>query len=220
MLNSKNVLKQIKQLTTDVIQSGLCDAQNFPLIIQRSGGITEVGISSTENSIFLKNILYAEMYTELLNKKHYNLKMIDGALITLLYRFQKEELIAHRLSFFPAPNLEVFQNEPELYMQDELYLEFLDKRIVTVPLRFDFDSGDAFVPIDHPKSHLTLGQYKNCRIPVSSAISPYQFITFIMRNFYRTAQDITACNLTSFLDKFPLTIVPEEKTIVHVCTPI
>lgn len=162
LISSKDILKQIKQLTIDIIESGLCDAQNFPSLTQNAGGITEIGISSVENSIFLKNISYREMYDELLSKRHYNLKMIDGALITLLYRFQNEELIAHRLSFFPAPDLEVFQNEPELYMQDELYLEFLDKRIVTVPLRFDFDSGDAFIPVEHPMSHLTLGQYENC----------------------------------------------------------
>lgn len=219
MLNAKYVLKQIQQLTIDMIESGLCDAQNFPSSQQSTGGITEIGISTAEHSIFLKNISYGEMYAELLCRKHYNLKMIDGALITLLYRFRNEELIAHRLSFFPAPNLEVFQNEPELYMQDEIYLEFLDKRIVTVPLRFDFDSGDAFVPVEHPMSHLTLGQYENCRIPVSSAISPYQFISFIMKNFYCTAKIVSGCKLTSFKDKFPLTIFPEEKALVHVCTP-
>lgn len=100
MLDSKDVLMQIQQLTVDMIESGLCDAQNFPSLKQSPGGITEIGISSVENSIFLKNISYCEMYTELLNRKHYNLKMIDGALITLLYRFQNNDLVAHRLSFF------------------------------------------------------------------------------------------------------------------------
>ncbi|MGN0266535.1 MAG: DUF2290 domain-containing protein [Lachnospiraceae bacterium] len=219
-MDSKDVLKQIQQLTVDMIESGLCDAQNFPSLKQSPGGITEIGISSVENSIFLKNISYCEMYTELLNRKHYNLKMIDGALITLLYRFQNNDLVAHRLSFFPAPNLEVFQNEPDLYLEDEIYLEFLDKRIVTVPLRFDFDSGEAFIPVEHPKSHLTLGQYKNCRIPVSSAVSPYQFMAFIIRNFYYTAQSKSCCKLTKYTDKFAKSIVPEEQALIHVCTSL
>lgn len=144
--------------------------------------------------------------------------MIDGALINLLYRFKNNDIIAHRLSFFPAPNLEVFQNEPELYLEDEIYLEFLDRRIVTVPLRFDFDSGEAFVPVEHPKSHLTLGQYENCRIPVSSAVSPYQFMEFILRNFYHTAQSKSCSNLTKYTDKFEKSIVSEEEALVHVCT--
>ena len=158
------------------------------------------------------------MYSELLKRKYYNFKMIDGALISLLYRFQNNDIIAHRLSFFPATNLEVFQNEPELYLEDEIYLEFLDKRIVTVPLRFDFDSGEAFVPVEHPKSHLTLGQYENCRIPVSSAVSPYQFMEFILRNFYHTARNKSCFNLTKYTDKFEKSIVSEEEALVHVCT--
>lgn len=220
MLTPRDVLLQIERLTIDIIESGLCDAQNFPSSTRGAGGITEIGISAAEHSIFLKNIPYADMYVELVKRKQYNFKMIDGALITLLYRFQNNELVAHRLSFFPAPNLEVFQNEPELYLEDELYLEFLDKRIVTVPLRFDFDSGDAFIPVEHPKSHLTLGQYENCRIPVSSAVSPYQFLSFVMRNFYHTAQSKSCCNLTQYADKFAASIVPDEQTLIHVCTPL
>lgn len=217
-MDPKNILKQIRQLTVDVIEAGICDAQNFPSLTQSPGGISEIGISSVDNSIFLKNIPYSEMYSELLKRKYYNFKMIDGALISLLYRFQNNDIIAHRLSFFPAPNLEVFQNEPELYLEDEIYLEFFDKRIVTVPLRFDFDSGEAFVPVEHPKSHLTLGQYENCRIPVSSAVSPYQFMEFILRNFYHTAQNKSCFNLTKYTDKFEKSIVSEEEALVHVCT--
>ncbi len=218
-MGPKNILKQIKQLTVDVIEAGICDAQNFPSLTQSPGGISEIGISSVDNSIFLKNIPYSEMSSELLKRKHYNFKMIDGALISLLYRFQNNDIVAHRLSFFPAPNLEVFQNEPELYLEDEIYLEFLDKRIVTVPLRFDFDSGDAFVPVEHPKSHLTLGQYENCRIPVSSAVSPYQFMEFILRNFYHTAQNKSCIHLTKYTDKFEKSIVSEEEALVHIYTP-
>jgi hypothetical protein len=36
----------------------------------------------------------------------------------------------------------------------------------------------------HPASHLTLGQYENCRIPVSGPLGPNSFGMFILRNFY------------------------------------
>ena len=199
-MNPVDVLNQIKRLTTDVIAVGICDEQNFPSIKSYTGNISEIGVSSSDNSIFLKNIPYREMYSELVKKRNYNIKMIDGALISLLYRFQGNELVSHRLSFFPAPDLEVFQNEPELYSVDEMYLDILDQRVVTVPLRFDFDSGDAFIPVEHPKSHLTLGQYENCRIPVSSAVSPFQFMDFILRNFYHTAHTKFCERLTRYSD--------------------
>ena len=201
MLGIDEVYKQILKLTSDIIEAGLCDDQNYPSKKGDKRGESSIGINtSQDNSICLKNISYSEMYNELYKTKNYNLKMIDGALISLLYRFQDNQVVTHRLSFFPAPNLEHFQNEPELYMEDELYLEIYDKRTVIVPLRFDFDSSESFIPVEHPKSHLTLGQYKNCRIPVSSALSPYQFISFIIRNFYYT--QFIYCNLTCFSEKF------------------
>lgn len=217
-MNPVDVLNQINRLTTDVIEVGICEAQNFPSMKSYPGDIREIGFSSSDNSIFLKNIPYREMYSELLKKKNYNIKMIDGALISLLYRFRGNELLSHRLSFFPAPDLEVFQNEPEFYSMDEMYLDILDQRVVTVPLRFDFDSGDAFIPVEHPKSHLTLGQYENCRIPVSSAVSPFQFMDFILRNFYHTAHIKFCERLTRYSDRFEKSILPEEEALIHVCT--
>lgn len=68
-MDPRNIIKQIKQLTVDVIEAGICDAQNFPSLTQSPGGISEIGISSVDNSIFLKNIPYSEMYSELIKKK-------------------------------------------------------------------------------------------------------------------------------------------------------
>lgn len=219
MLTAKSVYMQIRQLTGEIIASGLCDAQNFPSLITKPGGITEIEITGADHSIYLENIPYADLYAELNRKRQYNLKMIDGALISLSYRFCQNNLIAHRLSFFPAPNLEVFQNEPELYMEDELYIEFIDKRLVTVPIRFDFDAGEAFIPVEHPMSHLTLGQYEHCRIPVYSAVSPYYFLTFILHNFYHTPSRQDYCRLTKYADAFPPSIVPDEQLHIHIRTP-
>lgn len=210
---------QINQITQDMIASGLCDNQNFPYLKDRPNKIQEIGIKGN-SSICLKNIVYSDMYFELRKCKYYNIKMIDGALITFLYRFQNNEIKEHRLSFFPSPVLEIFENQTEPYLEDEIYLDILDKQSVIVPLRFDYDSSDAFTPMEHPKSHLTLGQYKNCRIPVSSAVTPYQFMSFIIRNFYYTAQNKGYIKLKTCTDKFEKSIVREEENLVHVCTPL
>ena len=61
----------------------------------------------------------------------------------------------------------------------------ISKNIYPFPIRFDFDFYNS-IDVEHPKSHLTLGQYKNCRIPVTSAVTPGQFLIFILRNFYST----------------------------------
>ena len=220
MLTSKAIYAQIQKLTAELIETGLCDAQNFPSIIKRNGGVEEIGITAADNSLFLKSIPYSEMYYELARKKIYNVKLIDGALLYMLYRFVDDKLVAHRLSYFPAPDLESFQNEPELYLEDEVYVDILDKRIVTVPLRFDFDRSEGvYKPVEHPVSHLTLGQYEHCRIPVSSALTPYQFIAFVIRNFYHTAQSKYGDKFTVFRDRFEKSIFDKEFELMHIRTP-
>lgn len=217
MLKAQDIYKQLKKLTCELIESGLCSEENFPSMASCPDNVTEIGIAKKDYSIFLKSMPYSDMYRITLERKIYNIKMIDGALLTLLYRFHNNEIIAHRLSYFPDPNLIAFQNEPELYKDDELYADILDCRIVTVPIRFDFDIN-ASHPLDHPTSHLTLGQYKNCRIPVSSALTPYQFILFIITNFYHSS--VAQLKLPLFKEKFSESILPEERKLIHLNTPM
>lgn len=229
MVSAKDILKQVEKITANLIELGLCEEQNFPLIKDLSGSIKEVNISNDNSlfnsSIFLKNISYIDMYNELCNHKIFNMKMLDGALIQMQYRFKDNFIEKHRLAFFPSPNLEVFQNEPEVYMYDNIYSDIIDKRIVTVPLRFDFDdSVDKFgekvaKPVSHPISHLTIGQYKNCRIPVSSALTPYQFIDFIIRNFYNTVFNMYSNKIVSDNCYFEECMHIDERKIINICSP-
>mgnify|MGYP000849249999 FL=1 len=223
MLRATSILKHIEQLTRKMIEIGLSEDQNFPSKKEYSGKIEEIGVQTwnSDSSIFLKSIPYQEMYRTLCEQRIFNIKMIDGALIHMQYRFKNKKIENHRLSFFPAPNLEVFQNEPNIYIEDEIYNDILDKRIVTVPLRFDFDiREEVSSPIIHPVSHFTIGQYKNCRIPVSSALTPYQFLKFIIMNFYNTAYEKYSEKISIKKDCFDITIYPEEKEIINICTPV
>lgn len=221
MLTAIDIYNQINCLTGQLIKTGLCDAQNFPTIKKYSGNIEEIGITNGDYSVFLKNIPYSEMFKVLNEHKLYNIKMIDGALISMMYRFRNNQIISHRLSFFPSPNLEIFQNDPEPYLEDEIYCDILDKRIVTVPIRFDFDNRDEVCkPVVHPISHLTLGQYKNCRIPVAAAITPYQFLSFIIINFYHTAHMKHNNEFSIYKDCFEITLFEEEQELLHIHTPL
>lgn len=221
MITPKEVFGQIERLTGELIATGLCDTQNFPSMKNGKDNSEEIGISEKASPIFLKNISYHEMYYELEQNKQYNIKMIDGALISMNYTFRKKRLESHCLSFFPSPDLEIFQNDPEMYVEDELYSDIVDKRVVTVPIRFDFDrTKGTYNPIDHPISHLTLGQYKNCRIPVTTALTPYQFLLFIIINFYHTAYEKCNTQFSIFKDCFESTIFEEEKGLLHIHTPI
>ena len=230
MLVAKDIFLQIEKITSNLIALGLCMDQNFPSMKKLNHSIEEVNMCSIESSynssIFLKNMSYGDMYYELYKRRMYNIKMIDGALIQMQYRFNGNSIESHRLAFFPSPNLDIFQNEPEIYFEDEIYSDILDARIVTVPLRFDFDDSEdqygnkVAIPVIHPISHLTIGQYKNCRIPVSSAITPYQFIEFIIRNFYNTAFELYSDKLVRDKSCFDVCICEDETKIFNICSPV
>ena len=176
-----------------------------------------VPLSSDVNvSAALKHKPYRELFYELERARSFNLKLLDGALIQLQYKFKGNSLTGHRLGFFPNPDLTSFQESPEEYLDDEIYLDVTDPRIVVTPLRFDYDNREEVVRnMEHPMSHLTIGQYQNCRIPVVRPLTPSQFISFIVRNFYHTAYNKYCGQLTSYTDLFDSTITEDERKIIH-----
>ena len=210
------VLQEIRFLTEKLISVNLSVSQNYPSSVSTSNGGVEITFSGASNlSVALKNIEYHEIYRQLDHSNNYNLKLIDGALIQLSYTFSNDKLVSHRLCFFPSPSFEPFQNEPEIYELDEIYADVIAKNILPIPIRFDFDPAN-FCEFDHPQSHMTLGQYKNCRIPVSSPISPSVFINFILRSFYNTAYR----KFENLLQKAPIlfdeSITLNERKYLHV----
>jgi hypothetical protein len=210
------VLNQIKTLTADLISLSICNRQMFPAIIKGPNGVVDVTISNHGGlSVTLKNIPYIDIYSELDATGTYNMKMVDGALIQMMYRFNEDGLHSHRLAFFPCPDLSEYQNSPDIYESDELYAEVVARNIVSVPVRFDFDKENA-EELHHPTSHLTLGQYSNCRIPVGAPVTPFVFMDFILRSFYNTAHRKLCADLTRFNERFPSTIAKPELNVLHV----
>ena len=212
---AEDLVSEIRTLTADMIQAGLCNEQNFPTL-KGSGGSAEISFAGASDlSVTLKNIAYGDVYTELRGTRSFNFYMLDGALIQLQYVIRGDEVHKHRLAFFPSPDLTEYQNNPDVYETDEIYADVLVRNIVSVPIRFDFDRG-AFREGDHPMSHLTIGQYKNCRIPVGGPLSPYLFLHFILRSFYNTAFRQCSDAITRFKSPFLATITQQEQEHVHV----
>jgi len=213
-------MAQINELIGNLIEAGLADRQHGAFL--RGGhGATEVtfpGASSV--SIALKDRFYAEIYQHLIEAGAYNARMLDGALVQMMYVFSDGILQRHRLAFFPSPDLEEFQNNPEIYLEEEVYADVVAKNIVSFPIRFDYERGDTSQQaLPHPKCHLTLGQYENCRIPVTAPMTPVRFIDFIIRNFYHTGFARYAENLPSFTGSFAQSIRKSEQQLVHVTVP-
>ena len=206
-----SLCNQINQVTSELIKVGLSVSQNFPA--SRNNKIVTWS-GQSDISIALKNISYVDIYDEFLKHDNYNIQMLDGALIQMMYTINNNDIISHRLAFYPCPNLERYQDNPtdyeELYFGEGVYGDIISRYISSFPLRFDYDL-DNHSDLDHPKSHLTLGQYENCRIPVVSPISPRIFVKFLLRNFYYKAfkKELSDCDFGQVID-FDKTIISNE----------
>lgn len=219
MITPEIVRNQMQKIVEELIFVNLSVDQTFPSK-RTEGSETKIDFGKADISVALRNKPYKEIYNELSNAKSYNFKLIDGAIVQLMYKFEANELKNHRLAFFPSPYLEEYQNNPELYENDEIYADVIRKDIVPFPIRFDFDSRtEVVVDVEHPQSHLTLGHYLNCRIPVSAPLTPSQFILFILRNFYNTAFAKYSEKITSFNDSFEQTITGKERNLIYIQIP-
>ena len=216
-----DIRQQINAVIGYLVEAGLADDQRPAFQRQRGNGLVEVTFEGAENvSIALKNQAYDEIYQHLTRTRAYNVRMPDGALIQMMYRYSSGTLESHRLAFFPSTNLEEFQNNPDIYRHEEIYADIVARNIVPFPLRFDYSvNPEQNSQLIHPRAHLTLGQYTNCRIPVTAPMTPLWFTDFILRSFYHTAYHRYADRLPKYSDSFNETIRTSERNIVHVVIP-
>lgn len=182
-MTPKAVRAQYAELIERLISASLSIKQFPPSVRTVTGGEVLIG-RPTSTAIALRDLPYEVIYKELDANEAYDVKLIDGGLLLLQYRFHADgNLLQHRLGYFPNPTLPTVDEAPELYEKDELYGDIIDRRLVRFPIRFDYAPHQQNDVI-HPASHLTLGQYENCRIPVSGPLGPNSFGMFIIRNFY------------------------------------
>lgn len=214
------VENDLNGIIASLIGQGVGDDTNFS-ILKRVGQFWEITFDGAEHiSIAFDSVDYPVIHRELAEKRSYNVKFLDGGLLQLLYRFNENTLLQHRLTYLPSPDLRSFREDPEGYMRDELYIEIVSRHIVPFPLRFDYDNRDGVsVDMMHPKTHLTLGDVKDCRIPVTSPLTPRWFVEFILSNFYRTDHYDFVAGLPNHLFRFEPSITANELGIIHVTVP-
>lgn len=214
-MSSRITMEHINILISYLLRSGLTIDQQYAF--QRSTRFTEITFPNAGDVTYaLRNVSYADVYERFNQNRVFNLKLIDGALIQLTYLFDGSALLKHRLAFLPAPQGPFDPSEQLAVAGDFLRAEINGRRIVPVPMRFDFNVDDVkHHPIDHPKSHLTLGEYVYCRIPVSAPMTPHGFMKFILKHFYKTTNVDLSATMPALAGEFEPTITPAELDTVH-----
>jgi len=182
--------------------------------IHKLGTSYEVNWDKEKNvsiSFMLKNVPYSTIFKNLVEGHHYNFRLCDGAIIQFLYKFKNEELIAHRVCYFPAPY------DPES-MSDT---DNTDRLFTELPIiRIDY-SPDSSEELIHPTTHLHLGHANNCRIPTSAPIRPNTFILFILRSFYNNVFTVHKSleKSLNIVEGFSDTLLSTEKEAPHLKIP-
>lgn len=211
------VLAQINDLISRLIKASLSVDQEWATQQISSDGDILIG-SLKGGSVALRNLPYESIYSELESNRVYHAKLVDGGLIQLQYTFtQASVLRKQRLAYFPNPKLPTIEDAPELYEEDELYGDIIAQQLVRFPVRIDFAPDDK-IDIVHPATHLTLGQYESCRIPVVGPVGPVSFGIFIVRNFYHRAYRRHQNNFDRkplFLGQSTRTISKSEQLLSH-----
>lgn len=219
---AKEIRQCIEDITVQLVGAGLADDQNLPIFRVVSKAVETVDFYNAHPmSALLKDRPYRDLYEELLSRRAFNIKMLDGALIQLSLEFNDRSLSRSRFAFLPSPDLSDFQNNPDIYLEDSLYADVVDQKVVTVPVRIDFDGRpDVSASVTHPVSHLTLGQYTHCRVATTSPMTPHHFFDFILRSFYSTPVGHMNVELVGSCASFDRTITADEEHLVHVGVPL
>lgn len=220
--HARLIKAELDSLIGGLIERGIGDDSNFSILRKVGSSSWEVTFTGAEHvSIAMSDIDYADIYAELADKRSYNVKLIDGGLLQVMYAFEGDRLLQHRLAYFPSPCLRSFQEDPEAYLKDELYLDIVARRIVPFPLRFDYDDREGVhVDVLHPRSHMTIGDVDGCRIPVTSAMTPRWFFEFVLRNFYQTKEHDFVAWLPAHRLHLPQTITAREQGLIHIAVPV
>ncbi|WP_157571768.1 DUF2290 domain-containing protein [Nocardioides alkalitolerans] len=217
---------ELNEATRFLLARGLLSSYNTAHKQNPRHGVRELVASywRADPPKMVGSVPHAELHRELTARNSFDLRFLDGALMTFKYEFSasgKGQLRRSAVSFLPSPDLTVFQEDPELYLGDALFGDVVDEGAVTVPLRFDYDAREAVVEeLRHPVSHLTIGSYKHCRIPLTCGASPYYVIEFVLRAFYQTPTLAWSSDLPGPRTEPPVATISDlERTLIHVALP-
>lgn len=153
----------------------------------RSGG---TGTARSQDAGVFSSL---DEYRSLLRAGDHLVVLADGSLVQASYTFRRDNLIRHRLAFYPCP---------VLFDVDELVIasldEIVDERLrlaaetilnepteeresirLRAAIRFDYERDPA---PEHPSCHAHVAE-DECRIPVFGPLSPGHFFHLVLRHF-------------------------------------
>jgi hypothetical protein len=213
-MTASHTRREVFRFTNSVLEAGLALDINTPVIVHTgtSDVVTWTSASppTSSNPGYFATALEYRWYLE---NRQYNILLADASLLQVTYEFAHNDLVKHRLCYYPCP-IELTIPDPwaapdisDLFDQQLLEslenLEWLPPSARTASARagkhtpsenptslrirlrspLRFDFDAKAGSEEHPASHVHISQ-PACRIPVSRPLSFGHFVTFILRYFY------------------------------------
>jgi hypothetical protein len=158
-----------------------------PVVEEHFGGTTRITWASPRQTLGMMSaygFATVDEYCSFIGAQMYSAVLYDGALLQISYDFDGQDLIGHRLCYYPCPfdvDGELLRTEP-LGDTIDMYRESTETGTnLRSPCRFDYDEKN--LASDHPAVHMHVIS-GHCRWPVSSPLSIGHFIGFVFRHFY------------------------------------
>ncbi|MCH7336185.1 DUF2290 domain-containing protein [Acinetobacter sp. NIPH 2699] len=193
----------INKLCYEWEKAGLALASNNTVVKQNGEGRSL--ITWKEEGAALKQNEFSTLseYLTLLKCSQYTMVLYDGSILQISYKIKRNEIIGHRLGWFPSPinlvNVQdideiVFKIHESLNTNSSLLEEYLTDPEPSYPInldsfyqrssiRFDYDMMPSDRKDKHPDVHLHIS-IEDCRIPVKGPLCLRKFMAFIVENFY------------------------------------
>ena len=182
MLTPATLRTSIDNLLDTIMNAGFAVLRQ-PVICLGSGRQIQVRWPSTSKPVEMSS-RYGSVneYITQLDNMAYSAILMDGSIVQLDYGVSAGEIVRHRLAFYPCP-FEIEANLLEEFsLRDVIEASMtLDLVHLRAPVRFDY--APETERDDHPASHVHFN-HEECRLAVSSPVSPVGFIRFIAKNFY------------------------------------
>lgn len=197
------MVDHINKLCFEWDNAGLSLDSNRSCIRTLGGG--KLLVSWDSDNFVLKDNEFSSLseYLTLLLCSQYTLVLFDGSMVQISYTIQRDEIVGHRLCWYPSPIEISGVNEVDdiIYLTQLILKEGSDslEEYITnpnnvypvnvrgvhnrSPLRFDFSLMPDKQKDAHPDVHLHISA-EECRIPVKTPLCIRMFMKFLVENFY------------------------------------
>lgn len=184
---TKKILEDFDFVINQLLKNKLYRDSNN-IIVNIEGKKKEVLTWANKDS---KNIMYSSfldakgMLDDILDNRQFTVELYDKSIFQFECIVNDNKIEKMRMVFLKKDNIIWEIEKINLYesQEDEQDEWFEISYGIPIMIRVDYDPSE-YVDKVHSKSHLTLSNSQNCRIPMKTYFMFSEFVEFILINFY------------------------------------